>query len=86
MMIAPGPLFEKAWAVFPESGKRRSSRRISALAWARASLVVGEAALLAAVRRYVAEDPDLDGYAGAPGFHRWLNDDRWEYWVVSPSQ
>lgn len=79
--IAAGPLFEAAWHAFPESGKRRSSRRLSVVAWASAACECGERELLQAVLRYVREDPDIDGNVGAPGFHRWLSDARWEYWL-----
>lgn len=79
--VAAGPMFETAWAVWPEAGKRRSSRRLGVMAWARAALACGERELLAAVQRAVREDPDLDSIVGAPGFHKWLDAARWEYWL-----
>lgn len=54
------------------------------MAWASAALECGERALLNAVLRYVKEDTDLDGHVGAPGFHKWLWDARWEYWLMPP--
>lgn len=79
--IAPGLLFEQAWAIYPESGRRRSSRRLSAPEWARAACDCGEEELLSAVRKYVAEDKDYKKEFGAPGFHRWLSLARWESWL-----
>jgi hypothetical protein len=79
--IAPGPLFEAAWRAWPESGKRRSSRRIAVRAWAIAACECGERELLDAVTRYLKEDPDVHSHTGAPGFHKWMNDARWDYWA-----
>lgn len=79
--IAPGPMFEAAWSAWPESGKRRSSRRIAVRSWAIAACECGERELLDAVTRYLNEDPDVHSHTGAPGFHKWMNDARWEYWA-----
>lgn len=79
--IAPGPMFERAWAAWPDSGKRRSSRRLAVRAWAMSAAEVGEDKLLKALLRYVEEETDLLSHAGAPGFHRWLYDGRWDYWL-----
>lgn len=80
LSFEPGPLFEAAWAAYPEIGRRRSSQRLSVLPWVSAAMEIGERTLLDAVRRYALEDPDaLNGYV--TGFHKWLRDGRWEYWV-----
>lgn len=66
---------------FPEIGKRRSSRRLCVLPWVSAAMEVGEQALVEAVKRYAREDHDaIDGFV--PGFHRWLEQGRWEYWII----
>ncbi|ALJ08245.1 hypothetical protein JL11_07750 [Brevundimonas sp. DS20] len=41
----------------------------------------GEDRLLAALRRYLAEDTTHKGECGPPGFHKWLTDGRWEHWL-----
>lgn len=78
--FAPGPLFEKAWQAFPSTGRIRSSRQETAPQWAAVAARIGEQALLDAVVLYAkAEAQHSSGY-GAPGFHKWLEKGRWEYW------
>jgi hypothetical protein len=74
-------LFEDAWKAFPEQGRLRSSRREAGPEWAKAAREVGEEALLAAVRRYTAEDKEHKRDCGPPGFHRWLKWGRYEHWL-----
>lgn len=77
--------FEKAWADFPDWGRRRSSRAKALAAWQRvADEAGGGELLLAAVQRYAA-DPDTqrDGGQYVPAFDRWLRDGRWEFFRPS---
>ena len=41
--------FEDGWAAFPETGRKRSSKKLSGPAWAKVAKEVGEDELLAAV-------------------------------------
>jgi uncharacterized protein YdaU (DUF1376 family) len=75
-------LFAKAWAAYPEGGRRRSSKGKAAEVWAKiADEAGGEGALLSAVQAY-ARTPDATRDAGqyAPAFERWLRDGKWEHY------
>lgn len=74
--------FEDAWLAFPETGRLRSSRRVAWPEWQKVADELGEADLLARVRRYAKEDKDHRKECGAPGFHRWLKWGRWEHWAA----
>lgn len=80
--FAMGPIFESAWSAYPESGRRRSSRLLSAPEWAKCILHIGDGDLLEAVARYAKEDTDHRKDCGAPAFHRWLAWGRWESWLA----
>jgi hypothetical protein len=73
--------FADAWKAYPAQGRLRSSQKQAAKAWALACRDVGAEALLAAVRRYVAEDKEHKRECGPPGFHRWLAWGRYEHWL-----
>lgn len=75
------PAFDDAWLAFPEQGRLRSSRKESWPEWVKASAEVGEADLVARVKRYAAEDKDHRKECGPPAFHRWLKWGRWEHWA-----
>lgn len=75
------PQFDAAWAVFPESGRLRSSRKQAWPAWCAVCREIPEEDLVARVRRYAAEDKEHRKDHGAPGFHRWLAWGRWEHWA-----
>lgn len=82
MKAVASPLFNEAWAAFPELGRIRSSRKEAWPAWLAAVKECGsEADLLARVQRYVAEDKEHRKEHGPPGFHRWLKWSRWEHWA-----
>lgn len=72
--------FLAAWEACTEEGRARSSRK---LAWARwkASPVL-PARKLAALRAYLARDPDVKR-TGGPGFHLWLRD-KLDEWLEAP--
>lgn len=73
--------FEQAWLAYPESGRLRSSKKLSLPEWSRVASEIGEPDLLVRVRRYASEDKDHRKECGAPGFHRWLKWGRWEHWA-----
>lgn len=75
--------FEDGWAAFPETGRKRSSKKLSGPAWAKVAKEVGEDELLAAVQKYAREDKDHRKECGAPGFDRWLKWGRYEHWLGS---
>ena len=72
--------FELAFAEFPDIGRQRSSPPAARATWA---LWCGEfdpAQLLAAIRRYKAEDPDVRrGVCLA--FERWFSTERFRHWL-----
>lgn len=75
-------LFSKAWAAYPDGGRRRSAKGKAAEVWAKiADEAGGEGALLSAVQAY-ARTPDAtrDGGQYAPAFERWLRDGKWEHY------
>lgn len=81
--------FAAAWESYPKLGRERSMSR--AKCWAVWRQAAGQAGspekLLAAVRRYVAEDKTHKGECGPPAFDRWLKAGRWEHFLagdVSP--
>lgn len=75
------PNFDEAWSRYPDTGRLRSSRRQAWPEWCDVSREIGEEVLVAAVIRYAAEDKDHKRECGAPGFHRWLKQGRWEHWT-----
>jgi hypothetical protein len=79
----PDDVFDLAWKAYPSSGRSRSkSQAKTKPVWREASKAAGgDDRLLAAVRRYVAEDTTHKGECGAPAFDRWLRDGRWEHWL-----
>ena len=75
-------MFAKAWAAYPDGGRRRSAKGKAAEVWAKiADEAGGEGALLSAVQAY-ARTPDAtrDGGQYAPAFERWLRDGKWEHY------
>jgi len=75
-------LFSKAWAAYPDGGRRRSAKGKAADVWAKiADEAGGEGALLSAVLAY-ARTPDATRDDGqyAPAFERWLRDGKWEHY------
>lgn len=79
----PDDAFTLAWKAYPELGRSRSkSQAKTKPIWrAAAKSAGGDDRLLAAVRRYVAEDTTHKGECGPPAFDRWLRDGRWEHWL-----
>lgn len=73
--------FLAAWSSFPESGRLRSSRKVSWPEWLKTLAEIDEEALLAAVQRYAREDKEHRKDHGAPGFDRWLKWGRWDNWT-----
>lgn len=76
------PLFVEAWnAVTPTMRKRSNKRELTWPQWTRNALAAGGAErLLAALKRYLREDPDIERTKG-PGLHVWLKDGVWEHWL-----
>lgn len=74
------PLFNRGWEAFPETGRKRSSRKVSWPEWQKAAYQIGEERLLGAIVRYTAQDKDHRKECGAPGFDRWLKWARYETW------
>lgn len=79
----PDDAFTLAWKAYPALGRSRSkSQAKTKPIWrAAATAAGGEDRLLAAVRRYLAEDTTHKGDCGPPAFDRWLRDGRWEHWL-----
>lgn len=76
-------VFSAAWDAYPRLGRQRSMSRPKLWPiWRTAAQQAGgPEKLLAAVRRYVAEDKDIKGDCGAPAFDRWLIAGRWEHYL-----
>ena len=72
--------FEEAWAAFPEFLQARSSPPAARAAFAKACQEVEADRLVAAIRRFTAEDRDVKRLVG-PALQRWLADERWRYWL-----
>lgn len=75
--------FSKGWDAYPKQGRERSKSREKTLPiWREASRRAGGGErLVGAIQRYVREDKQHKGECGPPGFHRWLNDGKWEHWL-----
>lgn len=75
------PVFVEAWGLVTDVMRRRSLARPATFAeWKRqARLAGGGPHLLAALKRYLAEDPDVKR-TGGPGLHLWLKDGTWDLW------
>lgn len=76
--------FAGAWEAYPKSGRERSMSRAKVWPlWREAAQQAGSPEkLLAAVKRYAAEDKTHKGDCGAPAFDRWLKSGRWEHFLV----
>jgi hypothetical protein len=83
----PDDSFAMAWKTYPVEGRKRSKSQAKTKPfWSAAAKAAGGAErLLAAVRRYVAEDQTHKGECGPPAFDRWLRDGRWEHWLPGGS-
>lgn len=81
---AKDPHFALAWKACTDKGRTRSSRAKAWPAWKAALKVAPGPALAEAVARYVANDADAKR-TGGPGFHIWLNDAKFEHWLVADS-
>jgi uncharacterized protein YdaU (DUF1376 family) len=79
---AKDPNFALAWKACTNKGRTRSSRAKAWPAWKAALKVAHGPALAEAVARYVASDEDAKR-TGGPGFHIWLNDAKFEHWLVA---
>ncbi|MGC1303769.1 MAG: helix-turn-helix domain-containing protein [Caulobacteraceae bacterium] len=76
--------FDEGFAAYPESGRLRTDLPAARDEWLSCCLVVDAALLVAAVRRYAAEDRDIKrGDYGAPAFEKWLEAERWRGWLPS---
>jgi hypothetical protein len=74
--------FEEAWALRAGQMKKRGSgREKTAKLWNKAAARVGQKELLGALRRYLREEKEPT--YGYPGLSVWLNDERWDHWLVS---
>lgn len=75
--------FDQAFAAFPTKGRLRSSPPAARAAWALWAGRIGVAALMDAIRRYGAEDPDVRRGVCLP-FERWLSTERFRHWLGEP--
>lgn len=77
-------VFSAAWESYPRLGRDRSMSRAKCWPlWRQAAQQAGSPEkLLAAVRRYVAEDKTHKGECGPPAFDRWLKAGRWEHFLA----
>ena len=77
-------LFGEAWTACTDAMRARSAAREKTWpAWARAAIAAGGPdRLLTALKAYVASDKDVER-TGGPGFHRWLQDGKWQHWLPS---
>lgn len=75
--------FSAAWEAYPKLGRERSCSRAKCWPiWRQAAQQAGgPERLVAAVKRYVAEDKTHKGDCGAPAFDRWLMAGRWEHFL-----
>lgn len=74
------PAFTAFWSACGDVMRKRSSKAKSWPEWRRVTAAVAPEALLAAVPRYLAQDPDYQR-SGGPGVHLWLRDAKWEHWL-----
>lgn len=81
-------VFSEAWKAYPPKGRERSKSQAKTLPiWKdSAKRAGGPDRLLAAVKRYVAQDQTHKGDCGPPAFDRWLRDGRWEHWLPPDGQ
>lgn len=79
-------IFEQAWALWPEVGKRRSAKAKAHQLWAKLRRqVAGQSILLMCIQNFVASPDALkDGGQFVPGLDRWLRDGKWEAWNYVP--
>jgi len=78
------PEFCITWDAYTPAGRRRSSRAKAWQVWRKVTANIPGHLLAAAMRRYVANDPDVKR-TGGPGFHLWLADAKYEHWLTDPS-
>ena len=75
--------FAEAMAAYPETGRVRTNAAVARRRWAEAVTLIAPDRLVAAIRRYAAEDRDLKrGDHGAPKLERWLEGERWRVWLA----
>lgn len=80
----PSDQFDAAWAALTDTMRRRSDGQTKLRQlWAMHAHKIGADKLLAALRRYVAEDKDL-GRTGGPGLQTWLRACKYEHWLDTP--
>lgn len=82
----PSEAFRKAWDLYPQKGRTRSSMGEAFRQWPAAVKEVGsEEQLIAAVGRY-AQSPEANKEDGeyVPGFHRWLKNNRATHYRGAP--
>jgi len=76
--------FAAFWSVLPKTMQARAGKKAKVWPeWRSAASQIGEERLLAALKRYLAEDPDYLRGTGGPGAHSWLKDGKWEHWMPS---
>lgn len=78
--------FLDGWALLPDSMKKRSESRAKCRKlWDdHARRCGGQEALLGALRAYLKGDKDLPK-SGGPGLQVWLRAERYDHWLVDPS-
>lgn len=75
--------FQAFWLASGPQMRTRASQEKVWPEWRRVSGETGPEALIAALKRYMAEDKDYLRGTGGPGLHSWLKDGRWEHWLPS---
>lgn len=74
--------FQAVWdAATPAMRRRAKSMRVAWGEWVKASKTTDPADILAGLRGYLREDPDV-GRTGGPGLHRWLRDRAFEQYAA----
>jgi len=75
-------LFERAWELMPATMRKRSLGKVKLRPiWSQHAKLVGEDALLAALRAYVSDDDCKK--TGGKALDRWLRDGRYEHYIAS---
>jgi hypothetical protein len=77
------PHFAELWGACTPDGRRRGkSREKTWPEWLKAKRRVEPEQIVAAMKRYVREDPDVKR-TGGPGLHIWLRDGTYDQWMVA---
>lgn len=73
--------FSALWSAATKTMTSRGPKRLAWPEWRKALRTYQPEQIIAAMKRYVAEDPDVKAGRGQPAVHRWLKDGRHEGWM-----